>query len=218
MKPKIYLNILNKQQLQILPHIKQFYPAYYLVGGTAIALQLGHRASIDFDLFTFENKNNQISSAKLLKQFPGKVKVLSESKDQSHYIVNGVKVSFVNFPHKIPAKAMIDKIKIPELLTLAAMKAFAIGRRAKWKDYVDIFFILKSGITLEQIIEKAVLLFNTKKNILFNQRVFLEQLNYFEDINYDEEVIYFGELKPSEKAVKKYLVNETVSFLKLKTK
>lgn len=57
MKQEIYLNILNKNQKDLLPLIKQHLSDYYLVGGTAIALYLGHRESIDFDLFTYKNKN-----------------------------------------------------------------------------------------------------------------------------------------------------------------
>ena len=52
---KVYLNILSQGQKDLLPIIKQFQTDYYLVGGTAIALLLGHRESIDFDLFTYKN-------------------------------------------------------------------------------------------------------------------------------------------------------------------
>lgn len=54
---KVYLNILSKEQKEILPIIQHFQKDYVLVGGTSIALQIGHRESIDFDLFTFKNKN-----------------------------------------------------------------------------------------------------------------------------------------------------------------
>lgn len=57
MSQKVYLNILSQNQKDLLPLIKQYQSDYYLVGGTAIALLLGHRESIDFDLFTFKNKN-----------------------------------------------------------------------------------------------------------------------------------------------------------------
>ena len=58
-------------------------------------------------------------------------------------------MTFYNFPYKIKASAYLDKtIQLPDLLTLAAMKAFALGNRGKWKDYVDLYFILKITIRL----------------------------------------------------------------------
>ena len=53
----MYLDILDKNQQELLPLVKQFSKNYYLVGGTAIALQIGHRRSIDFDLFTTKTVN-----------------------------------------------------------------------------------------------------------------------------------------------------------------
>ena len=53
---------------------------------------------------------------------------------------------------KIEAKQNFeDNIRLPELIDLAAMKAYALGRRSKWKDYVDLYFILKDYFTIEQI-------------------------------------------------------------------
>ena len=65
MSQKVYLNILSQSQKDLLPLIKQFQTDYYLEGGTAIALLLGHRESIDFDLFTYKNKNQLKAKAKL---------------------------------------------------------------------------------------------------------------------------------------------------------
>jgi len=58
----MFKNILNKNQLELLPLINEFNREFYLVGGTAIALHLGHRQSIDFELF----KTKQFSKKKLL--------------------------------------------------------------------------------------------------------------------------------------------------------
>ena len=71
-------------------------------------------------------------------------------------IAQGVKITFFHFP--FPIEASVDfqgDIKIPTLLTLAAMKAYALGRRAKWKDYVDLYFILKDYYSIREISEKA---------------------------------------------------------------
>ena len=72
----------------------------------------------------------------------------------------------------------------PDLLTLSAMKAFALGGRAKWKDYVDLFFLLRDHFSLQQISEHAKGIFGA----FFNEKLFREQLCYFQDIDYSEEV------------------------------
>jgi hypothetical protein len=91
---------------------------------------------------------------------------------------------------------------MPDLLTLAAMKAFALGRRAKWKDYVDMYFIFKK-ITLADIVTKAKELFGAE----FNQKLFREQLSYFKDIDYSEEVIYLPKFKEKDSKIQEALVN-----------
>jgi hypothetical protein len=48
----MHTEILNKQQVELLPYLKKFQKTFHLVGGTAIALHIGHRRSIDFDLLT----------------------------------------------------------------------------------------------------------------------------------------------------------------------
>ena len=213
---KVYLNILSQSQLDLLPLIKQYKSDYYLVGGTAIALLIGHRESIDFDLFTFKNKNQLRTKIILQSKIADKIVSILESKDQAHFIINGVKITFFNFYFKIPVKETISGIKMPDLLTLAAMKAFALGGRAKWKDYVDLYFILKQDIKLEDIIKTATKLFNTEHATLFSYRNFIEQLMYYNDVSYDEEVIYVGEHQPSNEEIKAFLTKIALDFLKNK--
>ena len=92
---------------------------------------------------------------------------------------------------------------MPDLLTLAAMKAFALGRRTKWKDYVDLFFIIKYHYSIEQISEKA----NEIYGELFSSKLFRMQLPYFTGIDYTDEVIYIIPNPPSDEEIKKYLTD-----------
>ena len=78
------------------------------------------------------------------------------------------------------------------LLSLAAMKAYALGGRAKWKDYVDLYFIMKDHYSIKEIIKKADELFGSS----FNGRFFRQQLGYFDDINYSEKVEFLIEPVP----------------------
>ncbi|MCX6150348.1 MAG: hypothetical protein NTX22_07505 [Ignavibacteriales bacterium] len=84
------------------------------------------------------------------------------------------------------------------------MKVFALGGRAKWKDYVDLFFILKSYHTLEQISQKAEELYGD----LFAPKLLLQQLSYFDDIDYSEELEFSSNPVP-EYEVKEFLLKVT---------
>lgn len=193
--------ILTKEQMRLLPLIGLFARNFYLVGGTAIALHLGHRRSIDFDLFTpkpFQNSHIQ----RTLKQGGRIVKVLRKETGQYTLIIRGVHMTFFEYPFAIPAPHWFHKIiKLPDLLTLAAMKAYALGGRAKWKDYVDLYFILKKYHGIAAIADRATELFKGE----FNGRIFREQLSYFDDINYSEEVIYLPGFEVDDAVVKKAL-------------
>ncbi len=114
-------------------------------------------------------------------------------------VIEGVKVTFFHFPFPVVATIDFDAIiKIPDLLTLAAMKAYALGRRAKWKDYVDLFFIIRDHYSVTEISAKATEIFTGN----FNSKLFREQLCYFEGIDYREEVEYLISHPPSDEEVK----------------
>ena len=157
----MFQSILNTNQLEILPLIQSFSDNFYLVGGTAIALQIGHRKSIDFDLFCFD-PFDQEKIKKQITRTGYEMTLIYESNDQLHGFVNNVKLTFYEYPYPVKSEIMFENyIKMPTLVSLGAMKAFALGRRAKWKDYVDVYFLVKQGITLGQIAEKAESIFGS---------------------------------------------------------
>ena len=181
----MYDNILSENQKELLPFIQSFNKEYYLVGGTAIALQLGHRESIDFDLF----KLSSINKAKLIQRLEAynlNYHLIYTNSESFHIVCNDVKITFFQYPFKIATKRVFNTIKMPDILHLAAMKAYALGRRTKWKDYVDLYFILKDHCTLEQISNKSQTIFQS----VFSPKLFKQQLCYFKDIDYSEPVSY----------------------------
>ena len=183
-------NILTGEQRKLLPLIKNFSKDYYLVGGTAIALHIGHRRSIDFDLFTGNDIKRRSIRNRIEKDGFAIESVLYEAFDQLHIIVNSVKITFFNFPYEVVHPIDYEGIiRIPALLDLAAMKTYALGGRAKWKDYVDLYFVLKGYHDLRKISSKAAKIFGNS----FNAKLFREQLCYFDDIDYSEKVEYVGE-------------------------
>lgn len=181
----MYDNILSDNQKLLLPFIKSFHKEYYLVGGTAIALQIGHRESIDFDMFKLGSVN-KIKISQRLSDFGLTYQLLYSNAESFHILCNGVKITFFQYPFKIRTKIAFQDIKIPDLLHLAAMKAYALGRRAKWKDYVDLYFIFKNYHSIEEVTSKAQGIFQS----LFSPKLFKQQLCYFNDIDYGEEVSY----------------------------
>jgi len=202
----MYPDILTDTQKALIPHFEFFAKEYYLVGGTAIALYLGHRKSIDFDLFTY-NKIKLKSIKKWKDDLPvTPINTIYESSDQIHFIIGNVKVTFMQFPFQLKSANHIHGLSMPSLLSLAAMKAYALGGRAKWKDYVDLYFIMKDHYSIKEIIKKADELFGSS----FNGRFFRQQLSYFDDINYTEKVEYIGEPLEDE-IIKVFLTDKSFS-------
>jgi len=118
-------------------------------------------------------------------------------------VVNEVKVTFFQYPFQIEANQIFNGIiRLPDLLDLAAMKAYALGRRSKWKDYVDLYFLLKEKFTIEEISRKATEIFGN----LFSDKLFRSQLSYFEDVDYTEEVDYLIANSPSDDEIKAFLI------------
>jgi len=199
----MHIEVLSEEQQRLLPLIKSFSSEYYLAGGTAIALYIAHRRSIDFDLFTNADIE-RIGVRNIIKKGGFNIEgLLYESFDQIHLIINSIKMTFLSFPFKnIQLTNFNDIIKIPTLLDLAAMKTYALGGRAKWKDYVDLYFILKDHYELKKLSDRAASIFGAD----FNEKLLREQLCFFDDIDYSEKVEYIKS-DINETEIKKFLVN-----------
>jgi len=199
----MYHDILSKQQQELLHFIAQFKRSFYLVGGTAIAIQIGHRRSIDFDLFTLKKINKSLIRQRVFK-LPYQKKTLFDDVDQIHFYINQVKITFFHYPYPVEHLKMLDGvISMPSLLSLAAMKAFALGRRAKWKDYVDLYFLINSYFSVKEISTEADKIYGQ----LFSEKLFREQLAFHKDIDFSEEVEFLPGFTVEEKEVKAFLTN-----------
>ncbi len=163
----------------LVPGLSRF-SDFYLAGGTALALQIGHRISVDFDFFSAEPIEKGLLP-KLKRAFPNeKVIPAVNNPDELTAMANGVKITFLHYP--FPPRQRLteyEKIKLLGVKEIAAAKAYTVGRRGEYKDYIDLYFILRGNhSTLKEIIELA----NEKYGAEFNDRLFLEQLAYDEDI------------------------------------
>lgn len=198
----MHKNILSAEQLDFLPFLKNFSKDFGLAGGTAIALHLGHRRSIDFDLFSVKEFNNSAIQKKVLKKKRVQ-KVFVDHEGEYTVLLDGIKITFLHYPFLINFNDSLDDfIKLPDLLTLAALKAYALGRRSKWKDYVDLYFVTKSGVSLKKIISRAGKIFGNN----FNEKIFRVQLAYFKDLDYSEEVDYLPGFEIAANKIKKGLI------------
>ena len=198
--------ILIDNQKQLLQFIKSFANDYYLVGGTAVALHFGHRRSIDFDLFSDRTFDSQRLRNKILQK--NKIDyTFSQGEGELTILVNKVKITFFYYPFKIERKVDFDEvIKIPDILTLGAMKAFALGRRAKWKDYVDLYFIFQK-YSLSELMDKTESIFKNE----FNEKLFRTQLSYFTDIDYSEKIEFMDSFEKTDEEITKFLEKISLS-------
>jgi hypothetical protein len=204
----MHKEILNQNQIDLLPLISSFKREYYLVGGTAIALYIGHRRSIDFDLF----KHSRINPKRNLDKITGfkfPFNVTRRVTEQMNLTVNNVKVTFFEYPFEIPTSTSFENyIKLPSLLDLAAMKSYALGHRSKWKDYVDLYFLLKHHFSIEEISQRAKEIYGE----LFSTKLFWAQLAFHRDINYSEEVDYIIPNPPTPDEIRNELIEKATDI------
>lgn len=191
----------------MLPFLSKFKREFYMVGGTAIALHIGHRLSIDFDLF----KNGTVHPKRIITKFKESKEIAAVTlnrEGQLNLVCRDVTFTFFNFEYDIPHPQTVEKsITIPSLLDLAAMKAYALGRRSKWKDYVDLFFILKNYYNLREISAQAHLRFGD----LFSEKLFRGQLNYFQGISFEEQIEFMPGFEVGQDEVKEFLTDAALT-------
>lgn len=179
-----------------------------LYGGTALALRLGHRKSIDFDFFT----SSDITSSDLSREFPflndSGVRVLQSENNTYTYLVPSepgvtdprkmVKLSFfggINFGRVGEPSLTSDGVmQVASLEDLMSTKLKVILQRVELKDYVDVAALIQSGASLKRGLSSAGLMFGSA----FSPADALKTLTYFKG----------GDLEDLDEGVKKYLVKE----------
>lgn len=189
----------------------EFLSKFNLAGGTGLALQIGHRVSVDFDFFSRRELDKD-----LLKRLEGELpeeeaKIIRNDSGELTILINGVKVTFLHYPFPaVTSTVDLDGVSAYSVKEIAASKAYTIGRRGEYKDYIDLYFLFKRDyVTLSEIINLSKEKYGDK----FNGRLFLEQLLFREDIK--EMEIEFLEEEISEKQIFSYF-KKIVSEFKIK--
>lgn len=206
---KIYLELLDKNRVEVFKKLSFLKKKATLAGGTALCLQLKHRLSFDFDLFQ-EKSVTRRDLANLRKVF-NISKVLYQTGDQLTVLTDKkVRITLVYYWFK-PLFSRIDGkyLYLYNYRDIAADKAVTIGRRNAWRDYYDLFYLMKKKIlSLEEIIKLG----KKKFGVEFAEHLFLPQLTYFEDLG--EFKIAFLKEKFSEQEIKKFLIKEVERYTK----
>ncbi len=164
--------VLTESAAELFPHLSSF-TEFYLAGGTALAFQLGHRRSVDFDLFSTEPLQPRLL-AHLKRVTARPISVTYSSPEQLNVLAGDVKVTFLYFPYPVIDAFIIHRgVSLASMREIAAMKAFSIGKRLSYKDYVDWYFMLKEKrVALAEAMEHARKKFSGD----FSDRLFLGQL------------------------------------------
>lgn len=177
---KTSLDLLNKEKKEDLLRLSPFFQEKgILCGGTALMIQLYHRKSYDFDIF-FPFSIPQNFLRKISKIFGPNIQVLIDNIDELTFLTpKKTKISLVHFLFpRLYRSLKINSILISSWKDIASDKAYTIGRRPQYRDYVDLFFIFKKGFSLQKIIKDAKKKFRGE----FSEKLFLSQLCYFRDI------------------------------------
>lgn len=148
----LYKQTVNPRLLEILSALMNhpIFNEFQLVGGTSLALQIGHRESIDIDLFGF-GELEELEVSEFLSSL-GKVQVLKKSKNILIYSVDGVKVDLVNYKYPwLNPFINLENLRLADLRDIAAMKLNAISGRGSKKDFIDVFFLLKKFSLVDMI-------------------------------------------------------------------
>lgn len=178
----MYWNIFDRNRYDLLKKLSEEVSIndYYMIGGTALSLQLGLRESYDFDFCVKGEFNNELLLEELKKI--GNIEVIQNQKGTCDVLLNGVQVSFFYYPNKV----LKDFIKVEEMpnlnfasiLDIATMKVVAIGGRGAKKDFFDLFNIIKKcNINTYELVEAL----KQKCGENINYVNIIMGLSYFED-------------------------------------
>ncbi|MBI3913150.1 MAG: nucleotidyl transferase AbiEii/AbiGii toxin family protein [Chloroflexi bacterium] len=211
--PKIHTRVLSASGkrtfavLRALPQVKDF----YLAGGTALALQLGHRTSVDFDFFSptnpvLEEWRTAIIAALTLKE---KVEIQSQNDGTLLLRLDGVPMSFFRYPYPfIASPIVLDRVQLASVLDIGLMKMAAIIGRGRKRDFVDLYFITRD-IPLADLFERSAEKFPNVRDFSIQAA---RALVYFADAEADKMPRMFQPVQWNQ--VKKYFEREVAKISK----
>lgn len=174
----------------------------YLAGGTAAALQLGHRISVDFDFFTTREFVPKIFSSEISKL--GLFDEEQADKGTVTGVFEGIKFSL--FIYKYPPKYPLLKylsVDLADIRDIAAMKIDAVATRGAKRDFVDLYFICRAGYGLAEVLD----IYDKKYGKLASNLVHIQKsLVFFNDAEHEKMPKMLKEVEWAE--IKRYFEKE----------
>lgn len=166
----------SPELLELLNNImkSEIFSDFILVGGTALALQIGHRDSVDIYMFG----NCLIDEDAFMEELTrfGKVEKFQKTKNILIVSVNNIKVDFVNYRYPLLENVLdVDGVRMASKKDISAMKLNAISGRGSKKDFIDLFFLLR-----EFSLEEMIKFYDTKYED-GSHFMLIKSLTYFED-------------------------------------
>jgi len=209
---KLFYNVLDSSRVIILDKLSNFKDDFYLAGGTALALQIGHRVSVDFDFFTAKEFDNTSLLKKVEQVFVNKsILVIQNEVDTFTVLLNDeIKISFFKLKYKnlIPL-IETENFKLAEIKEIGIMKLLALFR-ATYKDYVDLYYILNL-VGLEELLFLA-----EKKHPEFEKTIYIKALLSFDDVD-DMPIQYLKGFKVKRENVFLAIEKKTIEYIKNNT-
>ena len=165
-----------------------FLKNYVLVGGSALTMHICHRKSEDLDFFTYADSFDKAEIFEYIKKFEKK-EILNQTDEQVDLLLDGVKVTFFNARWSFLKPMKISSFNLASVESIAPMKVNVLFLRAKYRDYYDIYFLLKKSMTLREMFKYSL---DVLEGINF--KLFSVALLYTDEIEDDN----IGYLEPIE--------------------
>lgn len=205
----MHWDILDEKRKELLPLFARLQEYdFYLAGGTALALQLGHRDSIDFDFFTIK----PIDTKKLFSQIEEvfsdhRLVKTQEEKDTLGILIDDVvKVSFITYPYELLRPLVeTEYFSLASVTDIACMKCSAITSRGTMKDYVDLYFIFQT-MSLKEVLALATVKYPT-----IDTNLIAKSLVYFDDLEL-EAIKYIPGHEVEFESLKSFLKKQVAGF------
>ena len=188
---------------------------WYLAGGTALALQVGHRTSLDLDFFITQN---DLSIERLLAQFPKNLWITDIAREATVYgRLLSAKVSFIAYPFFIPEEKFqsYGTVRVLDPRDIAVMKVIAISQRGKRRDFVDFYWYCNNREPLADILRRLPKQYPT---VAHNYHHILKSFMYFKDAEEDPmpKIFFNATWKEIKEYFQREIPNITKEFLGLK--
>ena len=178
----MFWHVIDGTRRKVLDVMLEDMPVHeaYLAGGTALALQLGHRESIDFDWFTPMSFEPGDVEADLRNK--GVLEVTESKRNTFHGILDRVQITFLRYPYPLLEPLTVPKenpaFRLASMEDIGAMKMIAVSQRGARKDFVDLYALHRAGISLKTMLGRLPEKFPQNKINLYH---IVKSLNFFED-------------------------------------